>query len=167
MNFQGEPKLPFGLNQMFSSGIKNFYRWAYVLLAAFLILVPLYFLMSLYTDYLWFSSLGFSSVFMTILFNKVMLFFVGAIVFGLFCTLSFYFSRKFSWGPVDVLMPESTFNFLKKTIIIGMAVFIVLASCVFGILIAKSWQTVLKFFNSSDYGLNEPILKTSIGFISF
>ena len=52
MNFQGESGLPFALNQMFSSGIKNFYRWAYVLLAAFLILVPLYFLMSLYTDYL-------------------------------------------------------------------------------------------------------------------
>jgi len=161
MNFQGESGL---LSQIIPFGIRRFYRWAYVLLAAFLILVPLYFLKSLYTDYLWFSSLGFSSVFMKILLSKVILFFIGALIFGFLCTLSFYFSRKFSWGPVEILMPESTFNFLKKTIIVGMAVFVVLASCVFGIIIAESWQTVLKFFNGSNFGVNEPILNKDVSF---
>ena len=158
MNFQGEPGVPFSLNQIIPFGIQRFSRWLYVLLAALLVLVPLYFLRGLYTDYLWFSSLGFSSVFITIKLNQIILFFIGALSFGILCSLSFYFARRFSWGQVEILMPESTFNFLKKAIILGMALFVFVGSCVFGIILAQSWQTILKFLNSSEFGINDPIL---------
>ena len=167
MNFQGEPGVPFSLNQIIPFGIQRFSRWLYVLLAALLVLVPLYFLRGLYTDYLWFSSLGFSSVFITIKLNQIILFFIGALSFGILCSLSFYFARRFSWGQVEILMPESTFNFLKKAIILGMALFVFVGSCVFGIILAQSWQTILKFLNSSEFGINDPILNKDLSFYIF
>lgn len=167
MNFQGEPGVPFSLNQIIPFGIQKFSRWLYVLFAALLVLVPLYFLRGLYTDYLWFSSLGFSTVFITVILNKIILFFIGALFFAFLCSISFYFARKFSWGPVEILMPESTFNFLKKAIILGMAVFVSVASCIFGIILAQSWQTVLKFLNSSEFGIHDPILEKDLSFYIF
>ena len=42
MNFQGEPGVPFSLNQIIPFGIQRFSRWLYVLLAALLVLCPLF-----------------------------------------------------------------------------------------------------------------------------
>ncbi|MQG18714.1 MAG: UPF0182 family protein [SAR202 cluster bacterium] len=167
MNFQEDSGLPFSLSQINQLGISRYYRWIFVILAAFLIFVPLYFLQGLYTDYLWFSSLGFSSVFITVLTNKIILFFIGALIFAFPAIISFYFARKFSWGPVEILMPESTFNFLNKAIIVGMGIFIGVSSTIFGVLLARSWETVLKFFNSSKFGVVDPILNKDLAFYIF
>jgi len=109
-----------------------------------------------YTEWLWFSSLGYGDVYTTILQTKVLLFFSAAIIFFAFFLGNFMLAIR--------LAPKTEARFgTWSTVIVGAT----LLSLVFGTLAQGNWQVVLQFFNGQPFGITDPVFHKEIGFYVF
>lgn len=105
----------------------------------------------IYTDYLWFSELDYASVFLTILKPKIALFFGATAFFILLALPNLYLISKNSQKKIG-------FN----TILI-----ILLIAILFGRFASEGWEVVLKFFNSTEFNIADPIFNLDLGFYFF
>ena len=116
-----------------------------------IIFAVLLILSGLYADWLWFDSLGYISVFKTVLFSKVGL---GTVVFLLFFVLlllNFMVLKKRS---------DATHQKIYLSVIAGV-------SLLAGIISSTYWFVVLKFLNYVGFGFVDPVFKNDIGFYMF
>lgn len=117
------------------------------------------------TDYLWFREMGYTSVFFKQLFTQLKL---GIPSFIILTALSYLYLMALKRGyykRVDIadnlLMKEKTLNLISLGI-----------SAVFGALITlstvtKLWFEILKFSNSTDFNIADPIFNMDISFYVF
>ncbi|MEP9394125.1 UPF0182 family protein [Gordonia sp. VNQ95] len=123
------------------------------------------------TDWLWFSDLGYSKVYSTILWTRVLLFLIAAVVVGLiiFGAIAMaYRSRPVfvpTSGPGDplaryraVVMGRVRWFAIIPPVLIG-----VLA----GLVAQGSWVTVQTFLHSTDFGVTDPQFGLDISFYAF
>jgi uncharacterized membrane protein (UPF0182 family) len=120
-----------------------------------------------YTEWLWFSSLGYGSVYATILKTKVLLFFSAAIIFcALFLgnlALATHLSPNSGahfWPWTIARQPQ---RIHKWGVILGMAVL----SLIFGLVAQGNWQVVLQFVNGQPFGIADPVFHKEISFYVF
>jgi len=120
-----------------------------------------------YTEWLWFSSLGYGSVFATILKAKVLLFFSAAILFGILFFGSLVLATRLAptggrhfWPWTIARQPQRIY---KWGVILGT----VLLSIMFGLAAQGNWQIVLQFFNGQPFGIADPVFNKEIGFYVF
>jgi len=119
----------------------------------------------LYTDYLWFGSMGYSSVFVTILKSKFILGIAAAAFFFAFAFINAYVaSRSYavsrtSEDETEVILPENL-----NTIVVGI---IAAVSLFFGLAVSGSWEIVLRYASSESFGTLDPIFRRDIGFYIF
>jgi uncharacterized membrane protein (UPF0182 family) len=120
-----------------------------------------------YTEWLWFSSLDYSSVYTTILKTKVLIFFSAAIIFGLLFLGNLVLATRLApkaeahfwpWVIVGRLQQLS-----KWSIITGTA----LLSLIFGLIAQGNWEVVLRFFNGQPFGITDPVFHREISFYVF
>ncbi len=121
----------------------------------FLFILILFFasgIATLYTDYYWFSNLGFSSVFLTILWAKLSLFIVGAFVFLAIAFLNLWFAHSVKGSA-------------KKTSIKYLVT--VAFALIAGSYLSGKWATILTFINRVDFLITDPIFANDVGFYVF
>ena len=119
-----------------------------------------------YSEWLWFSSLDYGSVYTTILKTKVLIFFSAAIIFGLLflgnlvlaTRLASKSEKLWPWAIVSRIHQPS-----KWSIIAGTA----LLSLIFGLMAQGNWQVVLRFFNGQPFGITDPVFYNEVGFYVF
>ena len=73
-------------------------------------------IISLYTDYFWFSSLGFSSIFTTILTSKILLFLGAALAFFIFAGINLWVAsmlQKSRWQFKIVILAILGLSFFQ------------------------------------------------------
>ena len=104
-----------GLLNVFSG---NRYKWLLLAVAIVSTLVILSILRGLYTDLIWFRELSYSSVYIKILTTKILLFFIGFVVFGIICSASLYTAYRWSIGEYVVAVPLRIKNVLGKVLFI-------------------------------------------------
>ncbi len=131
----------------------------------------------LYTDWLWFESLAFQSVFLTGLLARTGLFVAGGLVFLAF----FGGNMLLAWrlAPRAPRLPplrEMTISSGELQIDLGMlermAKWAILPASLFLALIMASnagarWETVLRFLNARGFGASDPLFGQDIGFYVF
>ncbi len=123
-----------------------------------LILVAVFFvslgaLSTMYTDLLWFENYGFSSVFLTIVSSRIMLFFAALLFFFLFASLNYFIATRVQ----D-----------KGKITVGASLLVIfIVSLIFGMSFSANWEVVLKFINQVEFGLVDPILGMDASFYVF
>ncbi len=110
-------------------------------------------LVRLYTDYLWFDALGFSSIFLISLFSKIKLFFAAAIIFFLFITINLWISTRF--------IEKEKFPFRFKLLIAAALSFLV------GISTSSGWFKILQYLNLTQFNLLDPIFAKDVSFYIF
>jgi len=119
-----------------------------ILLISALVLLPL---ISLYGDLLWFNSLGYGSVFWTMLSTKMIIGIAAALFLFVFIYLNLKYTKK----------KKGKRSLKPFIIIVG---FIALIT---GIAFSSTWETVLKFNNVSTFGLTDPVFNADISFYTF
>ena len=128
-------------------------------------------LSSFYIDWLWFESVGFTSVWSTVLLTKVALFVVAGLVTSVIITLNVYLA--FRRRPFDVSMAIETDNLaryratidpIRKLVLPGIAVVLFYFGGTSGVQLWSSW---LVFRNSTDFGINDPQFGMDISFFAF
>ena len=142
-------------------------KWGAVILGLILAFVLISYLRGVYTDLLWYDSLGFKSVFVKILLTRVVLFVIGAAVFAVLVGAGLYVANRLSSGPVTLSLPPETVDLLGKLTVWGSVIAVVILSVIFGSIFASRWEIFLKFANSVQFGEVDPVFGRDISFYVF
>ena len=127
-----------------------------------------------YGDWLWFQNMGYTSVFMTMLWAKILAFAVFFVIFGLFAWLNIAIARRFGQltrsmrlvspdqpiPSLDALFKEKYAKYVWSALILFFAV-------IMGLGAVSSWETFLKFFHSTSFGITDPIFLKDVAFYVF
>ncbi len=120
----------------------------------------------IYTEWLWFSNLGYGNVYATILKTKIVLFFSAAVIFALLfwgnimlaTKLAPKSEAKWPWAIVQRLQSA-----LKVIVIVGT----ILISLIFGMVAQANWEVVLRFFSGQPFGIADPVFQKEVSFYVF
>ena len=134
-----------------------------------------------FTDWLWFSALGYSSVFTTALSLQLALFAVGALIFGLLFGVNAYLARRLA-ASVDQgdSADEGLWSYIarvgsrvgdqvayRRLINTGLVALGFALAIIMGLVLAAQWSVVLLFLNRVPFGVQEPIFSQDVGFYVF
>jgi uncharacterized membrane protein (UPF0182 family) len=121
----------------------------------------------LYSEWLWFNSLSYGSVYVTILKTKVLLFFAAAAIFAAIFLANLVLATRLSPKGKTVLWPwallEGELASLKVAMIMGIA----FLCFIFGMVAQGNWELVLRFFNQQDFGSVDPVFHKEVSFYVF
>ncbi len=123
-----------------------------------------------YTDLLWFRQLGFEAVFVTEIVAQVVTFFIGFLVMTIFVALGL----GLAWRnrPVYLKLPEASpfqayqqmlegvGKLVRWGLPVGLGVF-------GGLIVARQWQVIALWFNSSEFGQTDAHFGLDVGFYVF
>jgi len=122
-------------------------------------------LVNFITDYLWFKELGYTSVFFKQLFTQLQL---GIPSFVIIMVLTYFYLRVLKRGyykKIDTVDSPAVSEKTLNRISLGLG-------AIFGILVTITtvtglWFQILKFKNSSDFGITDPIFGFDVSFYIF
>lgn len=122
-------------------------------------------LITFITDYLWFKELGYTSVFFKQLFTQLQL---GIPSFIIILVLTYFYLRVLKRGyykRIDTVDNPAVSEKTLNKISLGLG-------AVFGVLVTFSavtglWFQILKFKNSTDFGIQDPIFGLDVSFYIF
>ncbi|MFD0840842.1 UPF0182 family protein [Williamsia serinedens] len=125
----------------------------------------------LYTDLLWFDDLGYSSVFSTIIWTRIVLFLVTAVVAGgiVFAGLALAYRSRPVFVPTSG--PGDPIARYRAVVMGRIRWFAILPSALVGLLaglVAQgSWATVQVFLHSESFGVKDPQFGLDTSFYAF
>src|SRR5918996_2474600 len=114
-------------------------RWGLIFLVLLFLFLILWWVIGLYTDWLWFDQLGFRSVFNRILLLRVSLFVGGTLVSAGLLFLNFYLAMQFARGESILPLPQDAIRLILAIIVAGAGLTLSIASPVFGSAVAGPW----------------------------
>lgn len=120
-----------------------------------------------YTEWLWFDSLGYGSVYTTVLNARLVLFFVAAIVFGLLLMVNLVLAARLSPQGKTYFWPWSFVSRIRGIVRWAVILGVALLSLIFGIVAQGSWQTFLRFFHSQPFNISDPVFGKDVSFYVF
>ncbi len=138
---------------MDSRNILLFGFTAVVIFSIGLLLIP-----SLYSDFLWFTSIGLSNVFFTIINAKLMLGILSAILFFAMLYLNWWIIKK-------VLIYEGIE--VKKTVKKIIPLVFGFSALLAGLVYSTQWSVLLKFMNATNFGIADSVFGNDISFYVF
>ena len=145
-------------------------RWAVLLALLIVLFVVGSVVKDIYADWLWFESVGYTSVYRLRIITRLWLFFAGAGVFLLFFggnVLAALRLASRSGGRAPALLGEAERGAVGRVVlVVAMAAALFLA-VIFGVQAAGRWDTILLFLNSESFGVEDPAFGRDIGFYVF
>ena len=121
----------------------------------------------IYTEWLWFDSLGFSSIYTTILTTRVWLFFVGALVFLALLLSNLFLARRLSPPGGDNVFIGQGLVLVRRMLDIGILISAIFLSLIFGLVTSSQWEMILRFTNAANFNITEPLLGRDVAFYIF
>jgi uncharacterized protein len=120
---------------------------------------------NMYTDYLWFQSLAFESVFLTSLLGRVVIFFLAAIPFAVIFLGNVILARWLSTRETLFIGQQRTLDLpVFGWLIWIMGLFLGWAV---GMAAAPRWLDFLRFFNQVPFDVSDPLFGNDVAFYIF
>ncbi len=147
-------------------------RYLIPALAAIVALIVLFAVFAgIWTDYLWFRSVHYSSVFTRIIGVKLVLFAVGAVVMALLVGANVYLAYRLR-PSYRALSPEQQGLQRYRTALdpyrkLVMGVGLGLLALISGLSVASAWRTWLLFANRTSFGAKDPQFHLDVSFFAF
>ncbi len=123
-----------------------------ILIVLFIIIPGISRIPVMYSDLLWFETLGYESVYMTILTTEAGIFLAATLLAFLIISVNAYIADR---GK------KKNEAFREKYIAI------LALSAIVGFTLSGSWETVLRYLNQAQFGVTDPIFNQDIGFYVF
>ena len=149
-------------------------RWIGVAAAALVLFIVVNFGKSLYVDWLWFDSIGpdgegsYGSVFRTVFFARVSLFFIGALVSGAVVGLNIWLARRFApVGDEESFIEEVDPRAIRRIVSVALIAGTLFMAVVFGAAAGGAWETILSWLNAVPFGRTDPAFNRDISFYLF
>ena len=173
-NAPQEPERPVTLKELLQDlDVPVWFRrlkWSLLALAILLSLFGLNWARSFYTDWLWFSNLGYQQVLLKVVTTKVCLFLVGGLLFAIIAggNLHFVFRATRGQGPRSEggigpqLYPAWRQLLAWLSVgIVGLIGWSVAAG------VARQWDEILRFLSAVPFNQLDPIFQKDLGFFIF
>lgn len=126
-------------------------------------------IVGLISDWFWFQEIGFENIFTTILGTKIILgVIIGLLTFS-FIYINFRLATHFTKGkPILIKLDEKggEIDIGKHINKFGLVISAVLGFFT-GLAGGSSWDTVLKYFNKTSFGILDPVFQRDISFYFF
>ncbi len=144
---------------------------ALVAIAAFVLLISLRGLAGFYTEYLWFDSLGFTSVWRKVIFSQVMLALLFTTVFFVLTLANLWVADRLGpavrpRGPEEELVERYHAMIGHRTGLVRVVVSLLLG-LIAGVGVSSQWREWLLFTNSEEFGIEDALFGRDIGFYVF
>ena len=152
---------------LFPTDIGKFLKWGIIALLGLLTLALTYVLLEIYTNWLWFESLGFLGIFRTVLWTKIWLFVGGTLVFGALASLSVSIAYRNGKGESYLPLTPETIYSINKLTVVAIVLVVAIASLVFGAMLSGNWESVLRLSESSTFGVLDPVFQKDVSFFVF
>ncbi|HUO49705.1 MAG TPA: UPF0182 family protein, partial [Acidimicrobiales bacterium] len=150
-------------------------RGRILLIAGLVVLVVIFLFLrqiaTFYTDYLWFGSVHFTSVWRHLLAVKIGLFVVFALIFFVLLWVNLavvdrFAARELALGPEDELVRRYQHRIAPHAVLVR-----TLVSAVIALIAASSsvgqWRNYLLFVNGGSFASNDPQFHKNVGFFVF
>jgi uncharacterized protein len=139
--------------------------------ALFVLLTSLRGIAGFWTDYLWFDSLGFASVFTGVLGARIILGVLFTAIFFVLLWVSLYIADRLApgfrpLGPEEEIVERYNELVGHRQGLVRTAVAAVFA-VIAGVGVASQWNLWILFTNAQDFGTNDPQFGLDIGFYVF
>jgi len=121
----------------------------------------------IYTEWLWFGSLGFSNIYTTILTTKLWLFFAGALAFFALLVANLFLARRLSPVSTDNILIKQAVVIVRRVLDTGILAVTIFLSFIFGLITSGQWESVLRFSNATGFNVTEPLLGRDVAFYIF
>ena len=121
----------------------------------------------LYSEWLWFNSLSFSSVYVTILKTKVLLFFAATAIFIAIFLGNLVLATRLSSRGKSVFWPWALLQGQQATFKVAMIMGIAFLGFVFGMTAQGEWELILRFFSRQNFGSVDPVFHKEVSFYVF
>jgi len=142
-------------------------RVALIVAGVLALFIFLNILKGVYTEWLWFSSLDYGSVYTTILKTKILIFFSAAIIFCILFLGNLVLATRLAPKAEAHFWPWAIVRRLQKILRLNVILGTVLLSLIFGLAAQGNWEVVLRFFNGQPFGIADPVFHREIGFYVF
>ena len=126
---------------------------------------------NLYTEYLWYDSVGYTGVFSTQIWTKVLMFLVFAVVVGVWTAANLYVAWRFRPDAVPDTPEQRSMERYRSILdpkigwwIAGVGALIGVFA---GVAAQDRWQLWLLFSNSREFGRTDPVFQVDAGFYVF
>ena len=165
-NGEGSPIPPWAVDlaEMRARNIRLMFRIGAVIAALVVLVLVLYVVKDIYTDWLWFDQMGFLDRYQRVLGTRIWLFFGGAAVVASVLAVNLHLAYRFSRGESVLPVPLEVQRLARIAVIAGSALVIVIVSIVFGAILQGRWETFLVFFNRVSFGVEDPQFGKDMGF---
>ncbi len=140
----------------------NRLRW--LLAIFFLLFLSVNFLVSTYTEWLWFTEVGYTSVWL-----KQWLFRFGSFAVGFLVALvvlwgNWHFARRRAIQTTPPFYPQVLKSRFIGGVLVAAALFLSLG---FAGALSSQWESLLQFVNKVPFGTSDPLFNRDIGFYLF
>jgi uncharacterized protein len=125
---------------------------------------------SFYTDWLWFSSLGYDQVILRVISAKIWLFLLGALVFAVLAAPNLYAAFRFEAGMKSQgspVLPAKTLESAKKLLVWAAVGATALAALFLAGRPASEWEMILRYLNGVSFNQADPIFQKDFSFYVF
>ncbi|MQG22523.1 MAG: UPF0182 family protein [SAR202 cluster bacterium] len=147
--------------------LKGKLKWIVPAVSLVLVLILLSLFKSIYTDWLWFDSLGYQGIYRKVLFTKIALFVIGFLVTFTFVLMSLYFANKNTSGIIQSTIPVALDGLIRKIKLIAILLIALILSIIMGVSFSSKWELFLRFTNAETFGLLDPVYSKDVGFFIF
>ena len=174
-----EPEYPESLQSLLQGLVRDLdvtgwprrLKWILLVLGIVLVLFGLNWGRSLYTDWLWFSDLGYQQVFLKVVTTKIYLFLVGGLLFAAIAGGNLYFVFRATRGvgpslPAWGIPPERYPVWRQVLTWISVGIVGLIGWSVAGG-VARQWDSILRFLSATPFNQLDPIFQKDLGFFVF
>ena len=122
-----------------------------------------------YTDWLWYSSLGYESVLLKIITSKVVLFFLGVGIFAALAAPNLVLAHRHTAGlrPLNPNVPRNIYQTAQKLLGWGSLGVLILAAIILGSTPPSEWELMLQYLNQVPFGQSDPVFGKDFSFYIF
>ena len=135
------------------------------------IIAGLMFAANFVTDYMWFNSVGFTSVFMTELWTRILLFAIAAMMMAVIVGASIFFAYRARPAVRPMSLEQQGLDRYRQSIDPHRKLFFWIAvgalALLSGAAASSDWQVYLQFMNGQNFGVDDPEFTKDIGFFAF
>ena len=175
----GPPPDPFRLDSRGGDGGARFrspiaLRWLGLAAAILVALVAVNVLKSLYVDLLWFDSVGpsgdesYAGIFRTVVVSRVLLFLGGAAITAAVLGANVWVALRLApRGPEESFIEEVDAQAIRRIVMVLLVAATLFLAVIFGSVAGGSWETLLRWINGVDFGVDDPQFNKDISFYLF
>ena len=139
----------------------------YILGGGLALFILLSVLKGFYTEWLWFSSMDYGSVFTTILKTKIAIFFLAAFIFAVLFLGNLVLATRLAPKSASSFWPWNIVRQIQSVLRWGVLLGTAFLSLIFGLVAQGNWQVVLRFLNSQPFGVTDPVFHEEVSFYVF